>query len=49
MIADLSLHETWAAIKPNLDWKSKRIPKKLIDGSDLEMDMGAMTNEILNG
>ena len=47
MVEDRSLHETWSAIKSNLDWRCKRIPKKLIDGSDL--DMGAMPSEMLNG
>ena len=48
LIEDRSLHETWSAIKGNCDWRSKRIPKYLLDDSDINLAQAAPT-DLLNG
>ena len=51
LIEDRPLHDTSQAIKGNLDWKFKRIPKRLIDETEIDennLDLGG-NSEILNG
>ena len=50
LIGDRSLHETLQVINSNLDWRIKRIPRRLVDGSDLDdSSIGAIGSEMLNG
>ena len=52
LIEDKELYETAKAIRSNTNWMIKRIPKHLLDESDIETDMTAFSpgnNEFLNG
>ena len=51
LLEEKSLHEVSQSIRGNLDWRIKRIPRRLIDDSDIDGDLGQLggNTEIING
>ena len=49
LIEDRTLHDVSQSTKGNLDWRINRIPRQLIDGSDIDETNFTLSTEILNG